>query len=106
MQSLYFPTKLKVAGLIIRSIFDPRKVNNKIVIEGANAKLLDCLAEKLNFEFEILTTLIGGSRHSNGTWSGVIGLVQKGEADIRLEILVFFLKNVSKPLISATRMVP
>ncbi|GFY61484.1 lig_chan-Glu_bd domain-containing protein [Trichonephila inaurata madagascariensis] len=78
---------MKVAAITIKSIFDIEKVKNKIVLSGMEGKLLDCLAEKLNFEFKILPTHTGGSRHSNGTWDGVIGLVQREEADIGLGFL-------------------
>ncbi|GFT90452.1 glutamate receptor ionotropic, delta-1 [Trichonephila clavipes] len=75
--------------MLIRGIFTIHKVNDKTVIGGTDGKLLDCLAEKLNFEFEILTSPIGGSRYSNGTWNGIIGLVQKEEADMGMGVLSF-----------------
>ncbi|GFR22712.1 lig_chan-Glu_bd domain-containing protein [Trichonephila clavata] len=89
MKSLYFHSNIKVAVVLITSIFRIQKVNDNNILSGSDAKLLECLAEKLNFEFEILTTTSGGSRYSNGTWDGIIGLVQKGEADMGLSMLVF-----------------
>ncbi|GFR09677.1 uncharacterized protein TNCT_65191 [Trichonephila clavata] len=89
MKSLYFPSKIKVAVILIRGIFTIQKVNDKTVLDGSDGKLLECLAGKLNFEFEILISSVGGSRYSNGTWNGVIGLVQNGEADIGLSALSF-----------------
>ncbi|GFR09650.1 hypothetical protein TNCT_65081 [Trichonephila clavata] len=85
MKSLYFPSKIKVAVMLISGIFTIQKDNDKTVLGGSDGKLLECLAEKLNFEFEILTSSVGGSRYSNG----VIGLVQKGEADMGLSVLSF-----------------
>ncbi|GFT54682.1 lig_chan-Glu_bd domain-containing protein [Nephila pilipes] len=64
-------------------------VNNRTVLDGADGKLLQCLADKLNFEIELFLSPNGqfGSRHSNGTWDGVIGLVQSGAADIGVQSL-------------------
>ncbi|GFY61483.1 lig_chan-Glu_bd domain-containing protein [Trichonephila inaurata madagascariensis] len=89
MKIPYFPNKLKVAAVKLKTLFYIENIKNKIVLGGIDGKLLDCLAKKLNFEFEILSTHTGGSRHSNGTWDGVIGLVRNGEADIGLGCLVF-----------------
>ncbi|GFY40186.1 lig_chan-Glu_bd domain-containing protein [Trichonephila inaurata madagascariensis] len=73
--------------MLVRSVFTIQKVNDKTVPGGTDGKLLDCLAEKLNFEFEILTSPGGGTRYRNGTWNGIIGLVQKEEADMGFGIL-------------------
>ncbi|GFT33029.1 lig_chan-Glu_bd domain-containing protein [Trichonephila clavipes] len=89
MKIPYFPNKLKVAAVQIKNLFNIEYGRNKIVLSGIDGKLLDCLAKKLNFEFEILSTHTGGSHHSNGTWDGAIGLVQNGKADIGLGTLVF-----------------
>ncbi|GFQ71079.1 lig_chan-Glu_bd domain-containing protein [Trichonephila clavata] len=89
MKILHFPNKLKVAVLTLKKVFSIENIKNKIVLGGIDGKLLDCLAKKLNFEFEILPTHYGGSRRSNGTWDGIIGLVQKGEADMGLGFLIF-----------------
>ncbi|GFV01277.1 hypothetical protein TNCV_3375111 [Trichonephila clavipes] len=75
--------------MIINGIFTIQNVNDKTVLSGADGKLLDCLAEKLHFEFEILTSPVGESRYSNGTWNGIIGLIQKAEAAMGLGVLSF-----------------
>ncbi|GFS37626.1 lig_chan-Glu_bd domain-containing protein [Nephila pilipes] len=64
-------------------------VNNQTILGGIEGKMLQCLADKLNFEIEIfmLPNAQFGSRHSNGTWDGVIGLVESGEADIGVQSL-------------------
>ncbi|GFV60179.1 lig_chan-Glu_bd domain-containing protein [Trichonephila clavipes] len=87
MKIPYFPNKLKVAVVIFKTLFNIENVNNKNVLSGIDGKLLDCMAKKLNFEFDILPTHTGGSRQSNGTWDGVIGLVQREEADLGLAFL-------------------
>ncbi|GFV38656.1 glutamate receptor ionotropic, delta-1 [Trichonephila clavipes] len=82
-------------------MFTEETVNGKYVLDGVEGKLLQCIAEKLNFEFEILYSPNGqfGTSNSNGTWDGVIGLVQSGKADMgfgalciteeRLEVIDF-----------------
>ncbi|GFS39626.1 lig_chan-Glu_bd domain-containing protein [Nephila pilipes] len=64
-------------------------VNNRTVLGGVEGDMLQCLADKLNFAIELFLSPNAqfGSRHSNGTWDGVIGLVQSGQADIGLQSL-------------------
>ncbi|GFY66710.1 lig_chan-Glu_bd domain-containing protein [Trichonephila inaurata madagascariensis] len=89
MKKLYFPNKLKVAVVKLKDIFTVENIKNEIVLGGIDGKLLNCLAKKLNFEFEILASHSGGSRHSNGTWDGVVGLVQSAKADMGMVVLAF-----------------
>ncbi|GFQ64350.1 lig_chan-Glu_bd domain-containing protein [Trichonephila clavata] len=84
MKILPFPSKIKVAMVQLKNVFTAEKVNGKYVLDGLEGKLFKCLAEKLNFEFEIVESPNGqyGSSNNNGTWDGVIGLVQSGNADM------------------------
>ncbi|GFS55203.1 uncharacterized protein NPIL_528831 [Nephila pilipes] len=86
MNNLYFPSEIKVAAIVLKSLFNVSKVNGHIVPNGLEGRMLKCLVEKLKFEFELVLPNDGkyGSRDNNGTWNGVIGLVQRGEADIGL----------------------
>ncbi|GFQ84928.1 lig_chan-Glu_bd domain-containing protein [Trichonephila clavata] len=89
MKRRVFPNKLKVAVVKLKTVFSVENVENKIVLGGTDGKLLDVLSKKLNFKFEILPTHAGGSRNKNGTWDGVVGLVQSGRADMGMVVLVF-----------------
>ncbi|GFU53009.1 glutamate receptor ionotropic, kainate 3 [Trichonephila clavipes] len=84
-----FPKKIRVAALNIPSVFKVNAVGDKIVADGADGKLLNCLAEKLNFEYEVVLTPDGqwGSRDKNGTWDGIVGLIQSGRADFGMPAL-------------------
>ncbi|GFT68018.1 lig_chan-Glu_bd domain-containing protein [Nephila pilipes] len=84
MKSLYFPSKIKVAALELESILTIKKVNDQLFLEGLEGKLILCLAEKLDFDFEILLAPDGEfvTYDENGTFGGIIGLVQRGEADM------------------------
>ncbi|GFT26773.1 lig_chan-Glu_bd domain-containing protein [Nephila pilipes] len=89
METLYFPSKIKIAAVLLKSILTVSKVNDRIVLNGLEGEMLKCLMEKLKFEFELVLPNYGqyGSRDSNGTWDGVIGMVRRGEADIGLATL-------------------
>ncbi|GFQ81754.1 uncharacterized protein TNCT_79721, partial [Trichonephila clavata] len=78
-----FPQKIRVAAINIPSVFKLNVVGDKIVVDGSDGNLLNCLAEKLNFEYEIVLSPDGqwGSRYENGTWDGIVGLIQSGKAD-------------------------
>ncbi|GFY51870.1 uncharacterized protein TNIN_147051 [Trichonephila inaurata madagascariensis] len=84
MKNLHFPSKIKVAIVQLRNVFTAEKINGKYILDGVEGKMLNILAEKLNFKFEIVTSPNGqyGSRNSNGTWDGIIGLIQSGKADM------------------------
>ncbi|GFY45451.1 uncharacterized protein TNIN_296161 [Trichonephila inaurata madagascariensis] len=84
-----FPKKIRVAALNIPSVFKLNAVGDKIVVDGSDGKLLNCLAEKLNFEYEVVLTSDGqwGSRDENGSWDGIVGLIQSGKADFGMPAL-------------------
>ncbi|GFS45404.1 glutamate receptor ionotropic, delta-2 [Nephila pilipes] len=89
MKNLYFPSKIKVAAILLKNVFTVSKENDHIAPKGFEGEMLKYLVEKLKFEFELVLPNDGkyGSRDNNGTWNGVIGLVQRGEADIGLATL-------------------
>ncbi|GFU98779.1 lig_chan-Glu_bd domain-containing protein [Trichonephila clavipes] len=89
MNSVRFPKYIRVATLSIPSIFKPNRIGDKIVADGYEGSLLNCLAEKLNFEYEIILPSGGGwgSQYENGTWDGIIGLIQSGKADFGMPAL-------------------
>ncbi|GFY74647.1 uncharacterized protein TNIN_402791 [Trichonephila inaurata madagascariensis] len=87
MKISYFPRHLKVSTLAFKNFFEVEEIDGKTCFKGLEAKLLECLAEKLNFSFEIILSPISGLANINGTWDGVIGLVQIGEADMGLGTL-------------------
>ncbi|GFR27786.1 uncharacterized protein TNCT_218731 [Trichonephila clavata] len=81
-----FPKRIRVAALNIPNVFQLNKIGDKIVADGLEGKLLNCLAEKLNFEYEVILSPDNqwGSRSENGTWNGIVGLVQSGKADFAM----------------------
>ncbi|GFU29798.1 lig_chan-Glu_bd domain-containing protein, partial [Nephila pilipes] len=89
MKFFHFPSKIKVATFEIPRSMTVQIINNRTVLGGGEGEMLQCLANKLNFEIEIFLSPNGqfGSRHSNGTWDGVVGLVQSGEVDIGMQSL-------------------
>ncbi|GFR02068.1 lig_chan-Glu_bd domain-containing protein [Trichonephila clavata] len=105
MKILPFPSKIKVAMVQLKNVFTAEKVNGKYVLDGLEGKLFKCLAEKLNFEFEIVESPNGqyGSNNNNGTWDGVIGLVQSGKADMGFEALSISEERLKVIDFSATR---
>ncbi|GFS38651.1 uncharacterized protein NPIL_215361 [Nephila pilipes] len=84
MKSLYFPKKIKLSTIELDSVMTVKKVNNQIELGGVEGKLVQCLADKLNFEIEVLLSpddeII--SDLGNGTYGGIIGMLQRGEADM------------------------
>ncbi|GFS92592.1 glutamate receptor ionotropic, delta-2 [Trichonephila clavipes] len=89
MKNVKFPKYIRVAALNFPSFFKLNTIGDKIVADGYEGSLLNCLAEKLNFEYEIILPSGGGwgSRYENGTWDGIIGLIQSGKADFGMPAL-------------------
>ncbi|GFT96326.1 uncharacterized protein NPIL_472681, partial [Nephila pilipes] len=84
MKNLFFPSNVKVAAIELESAFTVKKVNDQIILDGVEGKLIQCLADKLNFEIELLLSPNGVvvSNYGNGTFGGIVGMVQRGEADM------------------------
>ncbi|GFT96325.1 lig_chan-Glu_bd domain-containing protein [Nephila pilipes] len=84
MNSIYFPNKIKLAAIELESVFIVKKVNDQIVLDGVDGKLIQCLADKLNFEIEVVLPPDGQivSSYGNGTFGGIVGMVQRSEADL------------------------
>ncbi|KAF8787221.1 Glutamate receptor ionotropic like protein [Argiope bruennichi] len=77
----FFPSYLKIAALTSSKFFKLAKTVNSTRVYGPDGKFLNCLAEKLKFQFDILQPTDGewGS-FENGTWTGIIGMIKRGEA--------------------------
>lgn len=83
---MYFPETIRVAGLYFDGIFAINSSNNNVIVSGVDIKLLNSLSEKLKFTYEILLAPDGqwGSLDQNASWSGIIGMLVRGEADFGL----------------------
>ncbi|GFQ82083.1 uncharacterized protein TNCT_499721 [Trichonephila clavata] len=84
-----FPKNIRVAALNIPNVFQLNTIGDKIFADGSEGKLLQCLAEKLNFEYEVILSPDNqwGSRNENGTWNGIVGLVQNVKAGFAMPVL-------------------
>ncbi|GFS38652.1 lig_chan-Glu_bd domain-containing protein [Nephila pilipes] len=84
MKTLNFPKKIKVGVIELESVLSVKKVNNRFVLGGLEGTFLQCLADKLNFEIEIILAPDGEitTDFGNGTFGGITGLLQRGEADM------------------------
>ncbi|GBL85975.1 hypothetical protein AVEN_89041-1 [Araneus ventricosus] len=84
-----FPSTVRVAALSGEPVFVFNKTSSGTTISGIEGKFLQILAEKLDFQFEIVSPLDGkwGNLMDDGTWSGIIGMVARGEADMGLTYL-------------------
>ncbi|GIY17026.1 uncharacterized protein CEXT_296731 [Caerostris extrusa] len=52
-------------------------------MQGADGKLITCIIDKLKFKYKVFPPpdLEWGSL-KNGSWSGIIGMLDRGEADM------------------------
>ncbi|XP_064602759.1 probable glutamate receptor [Liolophura sinensis] len=61
-----------------------RKQSDNNSLHGIDIDILDELANALNFKYILMEPEDGlfGAKLSNGSWSGVVGMVSKGEVDL------------------------
>ncbi len=57
-------------------------------ITGADIDIMKILAERLNLKLSFKREKVWGVKSSNGTWSGLLGKVSRGESDIGLGHIV------------------
>ncbi|XP_067126321.1 glutamate receptor U1-like [Centruroides vittatus] len=79
---------LRVATFKLNGFINFQEIKNKTYFlnEGLNSKLFLLLQEKLKFNYEIIIENALGSKSSNGTWNGRVGLLTKNKADIAFPI--------------------
>ncbi|KAF8794638.1 glutamate receptor ionotropic, kainate 4-like [Argiope bruennichi] len=89
-----FPNFLRVAIVPKIGIFDVKKENRSIVTKngsvviegGSENEILELLSSALNFKYQVLAPADEdwGNYLGNNTWSGTIGMVYRGEADLAI----------------------
>ncbi|GFS31351.1 uncharacterized protein NPIL_604651 [Nephila pilipes] len=83
-----FPSFLRVAIVPKKGIFDVNvTTNGKVIIHGGSEnEMLELLSKALHFKYETLAPndAAWGSKLENGSWSGAIGMVYRGEADLAI----------------------
>ncbi|GFQ68143.1 lig_chan-Glu_bd domain-containing protein [Trichonephila clavata] len=84
-----FPAFIRVAALSGDPIIVFNHTSSGTSVSGIEGKLLETLANALNFRYEIVSPDDGqwGTVKADGNWSGIIGMVAKGEADMGLSYL-------------------
>ncbi|GFT21758.1 glutamate receptor ionotropic, delta-1 [Nephila pilipes] len=87
MKDMKFPRELKVASLEIERIFEfPSGKDGDVKPRGSEGRLLEILSQALHFKYNLMLPedKQWGRESENGTWSGLIGLVSRGDADAAL----------------------
>ncbi|GIY15357.1 uncharacterized protein CDAR_13331 [Caerostris darwini] len=82
-----FPSFLRIAIVPKKGIFDVNiSPNGSVTVEsGSENEILELLSSALHFKYEILAPPDGDwGNFINGTWSGTIGMVYRGEADLAI----------------------
>ncbi|GBM51484.1 hypothetical protein AVEN_197041-1 [Araneus ventricosus] len=84
--------KLTVAVLTAPNVLEiKRSIDEKIQLSGFDGKYLQVVLNALNVDYEIVEPPDGewGRRLPGGNWTGLIGMVQKEEADMTLGSVAF-----------------
>ncbi|XP_055936765.1 glutamate receptor ionotropic, delta-1-like [Argiope bruennichi] len=79
-----FPSFIKIASLSVQHILEVNTTETgEQILNGVEGRLLRTLAKSLNFQYKhmIPSDNILGLKGDNGNWSGVMGMLQRKEAD-------------------------
>ncbi|GFT61854.1 lig_chan-Glu_bd domain-containing protein [Nephila pilipes] len=85
-----FPSLVKIAILPIKHVIEINKTgNDKSIFSGAEGKLLEVISSALRFQHDIVISPDGelGRLNKSGNWTGIIGLIQRDQADLGLSFL-------------------
>ncbi|XP_042911760.1 probable glutamate receptor [Parasteatoda tepidariorum] len=85
----YFPSKLRIAVLPNLKALEIKRINYTTIISGVEAEFLKLLSHKLNFEYEILAPSDNsyGFKDTFGNWTGIVGMLQRNEADMAISLI-------------------
>ncbi|GFQ78549.1 glutamate receptor ionotropic, delta-2 [Trichonephila clavata] len=85
-----FPSKVTVAALIKKPFFEVNLgADGELKLSGAEGRLLDIISHALRSCLEIVVPEDNkfGQQGPDGNWTGVIGMVQRGEVDLGMGFL-------------------
>ncbi|GFS71805.1 glutamate receptor ionotropic, delta-2 [Nephila pilipes] len=85
-----FPSKLIVAIIALAYDFEINfSINGEFKISGVEGRLLEVISRALKFRYDLVSPIEKefGLLKSGGNWTGLIGMVQRMEADIALGLL-------------------
>lgn len=73
-------------GMLSKNLSDPLTKLNFLAVRQINTELTRMICEslKLNCVFELLPTEISGDPSANGSWTGFLGMLQKGQYNTSL----------------------
>ncbi|GFS84357.1 glutamate receptor ionotropic, delta-1 [Nephila pilipes] len=86
-----FPEKITVASLELKHIFEfPTGKDNDTKPKGIHGRFLEELSQVLQFKYDLISPpdMQWGRRLENGFWTGLVGIVSRGEADLAVSGVV------------------
>ncbi|XP_071042160.1 probable glutamate receptor [Parasteatoda tepidariorum] len=80
---------LKIAVLVTKVLNVTRNEKGQSELSGVDGKFINLLMSAMKTPFEIQVPLDGqwGQQTDNGSWTGLMGMVQRGEADLAISQL-------------------
>ncbi|GFR17070.1 glutamate receptor ionotropic, delta-1 [Trichonephila clavata] len=84
-----FPSNVIVGVIPNENVFETRVENGTLHFGGIEGRFMDLLSKILKFKYILMSPHDGefGTLHGNESWSGLIGMVQRKEVDIALNLL-------------------
>ncbi|KAF8773253.1 Glutamate receptor ionotropic like protein [Argiope bruennichi] len=78
------PTEIRIATVLTRDMKVHKNEDGSIEFSGLHGRILDIILKAMKVEFKLLIPEDGewGRLLPNGSWTGMIGKIQKNEADI------------------------
>ncbi|GBM35855.1 putative glutamate receptor [Araneus ventricosus] len=86
-----FPSEIKIAALPAKYLLEiNRNEDGSTQIRGTIGKLIDLISSEFKFEYKlkIPSDPEFGIRGDDGNWTGLLGMMQRGEADVVFSIVI------------------
>ncbi|GIY02572.1 lig_chan-Glu_bd domain-containing protein [Caerostris darwini] len=78
-----FNRVLNIAAIPNHGFLTVENVSGVPVMQGADGKLITCIIDKLKFKYKVFPPPdLEWGAFKNGSWSGIIGMLDRGEADM------------------------
>ncbi|GBM43642.1 Glutamate receptor ionotropic, delta-1 [Araneus ventricosus] len=84
-----FPKIITVGYIPTKYVFEASRINGSWKLGGIEARFLNLLSKALRFEYRLKAPPDGesGAMSENGSWTGLIGMLQRKEIDIAFNFL-------------------
>ncbi|KAF8782653.1 Glutamate receptor ionotropic like protein [Argiope bruennichi] len=90
VKTFLFPSSVTVGYIPNKYVFEANIINGTLQLGGIEGRFLDLISKTLGFTYRLKFPLDReiGTLYENGSWTGLIGMLQRKETDMALNFLI------------------